>query len=118
MKLENPDGSIAHAEVRIGDSPIMIGEEMKEMGFVSPTTLGGTAASVMLYVDDADALFQQAVDAGGTVERPVSDQFYGDRNGMLADPFGHRWTISTHVEDISEEQMGERFVEWMKQHGG
>ena len=118
LRLEAPDGSIAHAEFKIGDSPIMLGEEMKEMGFLAPQAPGSSPMSIMLYVEDVDSVFAQAIAAGATEERPVSDQFYGDRNGTLHDPFGHRWTISTHTEDVSEEDMRQRFADMMKQGDG
>ncbi|MCA9212782.1 MAG: VOC family protein [Planctomycetales bacterium] len=118
LRLENPDGSVAHAEVLIGDSPIMIGEEMKEMGYLSPKSVGGTGSSIMLYVDDADSIFAQAVAAGGQEERPVADQFYGDRSGMLLDPFGHRWAVATHIEDLTQDEVNRRFAEMLNCQSG
>lgn len=110
MRLEAPGGMIGHAEIRIGDSIIMLADEHPEMGAVSPETLGGSPASIMLYVEDVDARFDKAIQAGGTVVRPVEDQFYGDRNGTLQDPFGHKWTIGTHKEDLSQEEIEKRMA--------
>ena len=118
LRLEAPDGSIAHAEFKIGDSIIMLGEEMKEMGFLAPQAEGSSPVSIMLYVNDVDSAFAQAVTAGGVEERPVVDQFYGDRSGSLCDPFGHRWTIATHTEDLSEDEVRQRFADMMKQGDG
>jgi PhnB protein len=115
MRFAGPDGRIGHAEVRIGDSVIMLADEHPEMGAVSPSTIGGTATGIMLYVEDVDNVFQRAVAAGGKVERPVKDQFYGDRSGTFVDPFGHKWTISTHTEDVSEEEMQRRMAALQKQ---
>ena len=103
-----PDGTIAHAEIQIGSSRIMVGEESPEQGFKGPQTLGGSGSGILLYVEDADAWFKRAVDAGGKVLRPVADQFYGDRTGTFTDPYGHVWTISTHIEDVSPEEMNRR----------
>ena len=109
-----PDGTIAHAEIQIGSSRIMVGEESPEQGFKSPQTLGGSGSGILLYVEDADAWFKRAVDAGGKVLRPVADQFYGDRTGTFTDPYGHVWTISTHIEDVSPEEMERRHEEFKK----
>lgn len=113
MRLDGPGGKIMHAEIRLGDSTIMLADEFPEMQAVSPTTLKGTAGSLMVYVEDVDSRFQQAVDAGATVRRPVQDQFYGDRSGVLVDPFGHVWTLSTHMEDLSPDEIGRRFEAMM-----
>ncbi|MBS1990555.1 MAG: VOC family protein [Cyanobacteria bacterium SZAS LIN-3] len=102
------DKQIMHAEIKIGDSPIMLADEYPDMKVVSPHALGGTPVSIMLYVDDVDAVFNQAVAAGATVERAVENQFYGDRSGGVRDPFGHRWYIATHVEDVSPEEIDKR----------
>jgi PhnB protein len=101
-------GRIGHADMTIGDSHFMLADEHPEMGYVGPETLGGTTFGMTLYVDNVDELFQRAIDAGGKVERAVADQFYGDRTGTLIDPFGHKWSICTHVEDVSEEEMERR----------
>ena len=108
MRMAGPNGETMHAEIKIGDSLIMIGEEMLEQGMKSPLTLGGSPASMMIYVDDADAAFAQAQAAGVTVEQPLADMFWGDRWGSFVDPFGHRWAVSTHMEDLTPEQMGQR----------
>jgi PhnB protein len=105
VRMADPGGRIMHAEIRIGDSPIMIGEEMPERGARSPESLGGSPVSIFLYVDDVDALSTQAVSAGAKVLMPVQDQFWGDRYGKLVDPFGHRWDVATHKEDVSPEEM-------------
>lgn len=115
MRLNGPAGKIMHAEIRLGDSTIMLADEFPEMQAVSPTTLKGTAGSLMVYVADVDSRFQQAVAAGATIKRAVQDQFYGDRSGTLIDPFGHVWTLSTHTEDLSPEEIGKRFEAMMKQ---
>ena len=101
-------GRIGHADMTIGDSHFMLADEHPEMGYVGPETLGGTTFGMALYVANVDELFQRAIDAGGKVERAVADQFYGDRTGTLIDPFGHKWSISTHVEDVTEEEMERR----------
>jgi PhnB protein len=108
MRFPMPDGGIAHAEVMIGDSHVMLADEVPDQGFVGPQTLGGAGVSLMLYVDDVDATFARAVAAGATSRRPVVDQFYGDRSGTLVDPFGHVWTIATHQEDVSAEEAQRR----------
>ncbi len=117
MRFEGPGGVLGHAEIKIGDSPIMLADEFPDMGHKSPTTLGGTPAGICLYVKDCDALFNQAVAAGATVLKPLQDQFYGDRSGTVTDPFGHNWTIATHIEDVSPEEMRRRHDDMMKQTG-
>jgi PhnB protein len=108
MRFPGPDGKIMHAEIKIGDSPIMLGEEHPQMGARSPKSLGGTPVGICLYVKDVDALSAQATAAGAKVLRPVQDQFYGDRSGTFVDPYGHQWTIATHKEDVSMEEMQKR----------
>lgn len=115
FRMAGPDGKIGHAEIRIGDSNIMLSDEVSGMGYLSPQTLGGSPISLMLYVPDVDKAFQQALGAGATAQRPVQDQFYGDRSGTLKDPFGHVWTISTHIEDIPPDEMRRRAETFMKQ---
>ena len=115
FRMASPDGKIGHAEIRIGDSNIMLADEVSGMGYLSPQTLGGSPISLMLYVPDVDKAFQQALAAGATTQRPVQDQFYGDRSGTLKDPFGHVWTISTHIEDIPPDEMRRRAETFMKQ---
>jgi PhnB protein len=105
MRFADPSGKIGHAEIKIGNSIIMLGDEHPEMGARSPKTIGGSPVGICLYVDNVDALFKQALAAGGTVKRPVQDQFYGDRAGTLEDPFGHTWTIATHVKDVPHEEV-------------
>ena len=118
MRMAQPNGKIGHAEIKIGNSPIMLADEYPEMGFVGPQTLSGSGVGIVLYVDDVDAVAKQVIAAGATVMRPVVDQFYGDRSGMFKDPFGHVWTIATHIEDMSVDEMNRRFEEAVKQHGG
>lgn len=108
LRMDGPDGKIGHAEIKVGDSPIMLADEFPAMGFRSPQSLGGAGVSLMIYVEDVDARFNQAVSAGAKVLRPVKDQFYGDRSGTVEDPFGHVWTISTHKEDLSMEEIHKR----------
>jgi PhnB protein len=109
---------IGHAEMKIGDSPFMLADEMPEMGFKGPKAHGGTPVSLMIYVDDCDTIFKQAIDAGGTEMKPLQDQFYGDRSGTLTDPFGHVWTVSTHKEDVTPEEMDKRMAAMAAGHGG
>lgn len=104
MQLDMPDGKVAHAEIRIGDSTLMMSEENEAWGNRSPQTLGGSPMFLMIYVPDVDAAFKKAVAAGATEVRAVQDQFYGDRSGTLKDPFGFQWTLSTHIEDVSQEE--------------
>jgi PhnB protein len=108
MRMPKPNGKIGHAEIRIGDSPIMLADEAAEMGARSPRTFGGSPVSIFLYVDDVDTTFARAVDGGAKVQRPLADQFYGDRTGGVEDPFGHVWYIATHVEDVPPEEMKKR----------
>jgi PhnB protein len=118
LRLPAPDGRIGHAEIRIGDSPIMLADEFPEMDARSPQTIGGTPVTLSLYVEDVDATFQRALDAGAEEMRPVMDQFYGDRSGMLIDPFGHVWNIATHIEDVAPDEMNRRFAEFARtEHG-
>lgn len=108
MRFAGPNDTIGHAEIKIGDSAIMLADEVPQMGHRSPQSLGGSPVSILLYVEDVDTVFNQAVAAGAKVQRPVQDQFYGDRTGGVTDPFGHAWYISTHVEDVSPEEMRKR----------
>jgi PhnB protein len=116
LRMEAPGDKIGHAEIKIGDSPIMLADEMPDMGYLSPETIGGTPVSVLLYVEDVDTRFKQALDAGATEMCGIKDQFYGDRSGTLKDPFGHVWTIATHTEDVTPEELCRRFEEALKQH--
>lgn len=118
MRLATPDGSVMHAEMRIGEAHFMLSEEMPDMGAKSPTSLGGAGVGLMFYVEDVDALFDQAFAAGATVVRPVMDQFWGDRMGTLEDPFGHKWSLATHVEDVSPEEIQTRFATFMREEMG
>jgi PhnB protein len=118
MRIDAPGGKIGHAEIKIGDSPIMLADEFPEMGYKSPTTLGGSPASIMIYVEDCDTVFNRAIAAGGKEQRPVKDQFYGDRSGTLEDPFGHVWHVATHKEDVSAEEMERRAAEAMAAASG
>ena len=114
MRFEHA-GSIGHAEILIGDSRIMLSDESPEWGNKSPKTLGGTPGGIALYVEDVDRVFAQALKAGATQVRQVEDQFYGDRSGTVLDPFGHQWSILTHKEDMSPDEMQRRFREFMEQ---
>lgn len=117
LRLANPDGTIAHAEVEIGDSVVMVADEAPEYGRRGPHALGGSPLMVHLYVEDVDAIAKQAVAGGAKVLRPVVDQFYGDRAGRIEDPFGHQWHIATHKEDVSPEEMRKRVEAFMRQQG-
>ncbi len=108
MRMDGPGGKIGHAEIKIGDSKLMIADEMPGMGARSPQSLGGTTSGVMLYVENADTVFNQAVSAGAQVEAPLADMFWGDRYGRLKDPFGHSWSIATHKEDVAPAEMQKR----------
>ncbi len=110
MRFPAPGGKIGHAEMKIGDSVVMMADESPEMGHNSPQTLDGTPVSMLFYVADVDAQFAKALAAGGVVKQPLKDQFYGERSGTIMDPFGHVWTIATHVEDVSAEEMQRRMA--------
>ena len=107
-RLAGPDGKVGHAELALGDSLIMLADEFPDMGQRSPKAIGGTPVTISVYVEDVDAVFERAIQEGATSLRPVENQFYGDRTGQFEDPFGHRWSIATHVEDISPEEMSKR----------
>ncbi|HKQ37623.1 MAG TPA: VOC family protein [Verrucomicrobiae bacterium] len=108
QKLITPDGRLGHAEIRLGDSIIMMSDEFPEFGGKAPDTLGGSPVNIHLYVEDVDAFFKKAVAAGAKERKPVKDQFYGDRSGQLEDPFGHLWWVATHKEDVPPEEMQKR----------
>ncbi len=108
FRIPGPDGKVGHAEIGIGDSVVMLADEHPEMGAKSPQTIGGTPVSILLYVEDVDAVVRQAVTAGAKIQRPVEDKFYGDRMGTLDDPFGHIWHVATHIENVSPEEMKKR----------
>lgn len=112
-RFKGPDGRIMHAEIKIGDSIIFLSDEMP--GCASPQTLGGTPAGLYVYVDDVDAVFNRAVSAGAQVKMPVADMFWGDRFGQVMDPFGHPWSLSTHIEDVSPQEMERRGREFFAQ---
>ena len=104
-RMDTPDGKVMHAEFRIGNSIVMLGEECPDWGVSAPETLGGSPVSLNIYVEDCDAVFNRAVEAGATVKMPVADMFWGDRYGKVTDPFGHSWGILTHVKDLTEEEV-------------
>jgi len=114
VRMGGPDGKIGHAELKIGDSMIMLADECPEMGAKGPETFGGTTFTVALYVDDVDAVFKKAISSGAKQARPVENQFYGDRAGSIIDPFGHQWHIATHVEDVPPDEMARRAEAFMK----
>jgi PhnB protein len=111
FRIPAPGGTIGHAEIKIGDSMIMLADEHPSMGYNGPETIGGTPVSLMIYVEDVDTVFNRAVSAGATVKQAIEDKFYGDRSGSLTDPFGHIWHISTHTEDVAPEEMERRAKE-------
>jgi PhnB protein len=113
MHMPGPDGKIGHAELELCDSLIMLADEFPEMGIHGPKAVGGTPVMISIYVEDADAVFDAAVAAGATAMRPVENQFYGDRTGQFEDPFGHRWSVATHVEDVPPDEMEKRAAEAM-----
>jgi PhnB protein len=108
FRLADPSGKVGHAELLIGDSRIMLADELPEMGARSPQSIGGSPVRLLLYVEDVDAVASQAIAAGAKLVRPIADQFYGDRAGGLEDPFGHYWHLATHIEDVSAEEMKRR----------
>jgi PhnB protein len=105
MRFPGPDGTIMHAEIRIGDSIVMLGDEMPEQGGRGPKSIGGTPVSFFIYKENVDAAWKQAVDAGARTIMPLADQFWGDRTGCLEDPFGHRWWLAQHIQDLTPEEM-------------
>ena len=115
LRMPMDEGKLAHAEVKIGDSHVMLADEFPDLGHLGPHKRGGPTASLMIYVPDVDAAFARAVAAGATEERAPADQFWGDRMGTLADPFGHRWSLATHVEDVPEDEIQRRMSEAFKQ---
>ena len=115
MRMPQPDGRVGHAEIKIGDSHIMLADEFPEMNIRAPESFGGSPVSLMVYVEDVDKVFKKAVDSGSKVIKPLMDQFYGDRSGTLSDPFGHQWTVATHTEDVTPEEMKKRMA---SQSGG
>ena len=111
VRMAGPDGKVGHAELQIGDSMIMLADEFPDMGTRSPKTIGGTPVTLMVYVEDVDGVFARALQSGAIEVRAVQDQFYGDRSGQFEDPFGHRWNVATHVEDVSPDEMQRRAAE-------
>lgn len=111
MSMPGPDGKVGHAELSIGDSVIMLADEFPDMGVRGPKSIGGSPVTIHVYVEDVDGTFDRAIKAGATSVRPVEDKFYGDRGGEFEDPFGHRWSIATHVEDLTPEEMQKRMGE-------
>ena len=117
MRMPAPGGRIGHAEISIGDSVVMLADEHPEMGARGPMAYGGSPVGLVAYVEDVDAVFEKAARLGATPVRPVENQFYGDRSGQFDDPFGHRWTVATHVEDVSPEEMAKRVAAFSDQAG-
>ena len=108
MRIPAGEGKLGHAEIVVGTGVIMLSDEYPEMGVLGPKSIGGTAVTISMYVEDVDATYARAVEAGAEPTRPVEDQFYGDRSGQFVDPFGHRWSVATHIEDLTPEQINER----------
>ncbi len=118
VRMGGPDGKIGHAEIKIGDSMIMLADEHPEMGYRGPKAYGGSPVGIHLYIDDVDSMFRKAIAAGAKELRPLKDQFYGDRSATFEDPFGHVWTISTHKEDVPPDEMERRMAAYMKEQAG
>ena len=117
LRMAREEGKLAHAEIKIGDCHVMLADEFADMDFLGPLKRGGATASLMIYLEDVDAAFAKALSAGAIAERAPEDQFWGDRMGTLVDPFGHRWTLATHFEDVSEEEMQRRAAAAFQQPG-
>ena len=113
MRMPSPDGKIGHAELEIGDALIMLSDEHPEMGARGPKSIGGSPVTIAVYVEDVDAVFQRAIENGASSTRDVEDQFYGDRSGQFTDPFGHKWNVATHVEDVPPDEMAKRMEKVM-----
>ncbi len=111
MRMPGPDGRIGHAELQLGDSVLMLADEFPEMGILAPGSIGGSPVSLSVYVEDVDTVFRRALEAGAHELRPIENQFYGDRSGQFVDPFGHRWTVATHMEDVPPHEMARRAAE-------
>ncbi len=118
MRFESPDGRIGHAELQIGDSVLMVADEYPDMDFIGPLKVGGTSMILSVFVEDVDVTFKAAIDAGAKEVRSVEDQFYGDRSGTFDDPFGHRWNVATHIEDLSPDEMRQRGADAMGNESG
>jgi PhnB protein len=117
MRFPGPGGKVMHAEIKVGNSVLMLADEFPERNAVGPQSLGGTPVGIMLYVQDVDTVFNRTVAAGAKVEMPLTNQFYGDRSGTVIDPFGHKWTLATHVEDVPPAEMEKRAKEAMQKKG-
>jgi PhnB protein len=117
MRLDDPLGAVVHAQLQVGPASFMLTEERPQMGALSPQTIGGSATTVTVYVDDCDKVIERALKAGATAEMPLMDQFWGDRAGGIVDPFGHKWLIATHKEELNPEQIKQRFAALMSQGG-
>jgi PhnB protein len=115
MRLPGPGGKVMHAEMQIGNSRVMMADECPEMQALAPESPGKSGVGICLYVENVDEIVAQTIDAGATVQRPLQDQFYGDRSATLQDPFGHVWTVATHIEDVTEDEINRRMEEMMKQ---
>jgi PhnB protein len=113
MRMPAPEGRIGHAELEIGDGLVMLADEAPDMGVRGPRTVGGTPVAISVYVDDVDSVFERAISEGATELRAVENQFYGDRSGQFEDPFGHHWSVATHVEDVPPDEMEKRAAEMM-----
>ena len=110
MRMPQPDGRVGHAELKLGDSFVMLADEFPEMNIVGPQTLGNTTVGLLLYVDDVDKVVERAVARGAKIKKPIETQVYGDRNATLEDPYGHKWTVAVHVEDVSPDEMERRMA--------
>jgi PhnB protein len=115
LRMDGPDGKVGHAELQLGDSVIMLADEYPDMGYVGPKTVGGSPVTLSVYVDDVDAVFAKAMSAGAKELQPIENQFYGDRSGQFEDPFGHRWNVGTHIEDVPDDEMMKRAQQVMGQ---
>ncbi|MBV8910369.1 MAG: VOC family protein [Gammaproteobacteria bacterium] len=118
LRMADPQGRVGHAEIKIGNSVIMLADEHPSMGYRGPRSLGGSSVNILLYLEDVDRVFERAVKTGARALRPVANQFYGDRSGTLEDPFGHVWTVATHVEDVPPEEMKRRAEAAMRSTAG
>ena len=118
VRMAGPNGRIMHAELKIGDSIVMLGDENPQTGVMSPQTIGGFSVGLHVYVENVDAVIQKALENGAKTLRPVKNQFYGDRSGSILDPFGHMWSVATHIEDVSPEEMRKRMTAAMSQTAG
>lgn len=116
-RMGGPDGKVGHAELQIGDSVVMVSDETPDRMFLAPPSVGGTPVTIHVYVEEVDEVFRRALDAGATEVQAVADQFYGDRSGTFQDPWGHRWNVATHIEDVSPEEMQKRVAELMSRGG-